>query len=577
MPVQVLFNSCRQSKSTYNTVSQNLKVLNWLQNLIPKNGMDSRQVYELLHDGLTLDGNTTLNLASFVNVHVEDDAEKLIIENLTKNLADNDEYPMLIELQQRCISILADLWHAPSEVVHTIKTKDGEQKVKRKTQALGTACTGSSEAIMLGGLAMKKNWQAKRKAKGLNHYTPNILMASCCQVALEKFARYFDVEARIIKCSEKDFLIDCEQIKENLDENTIGVFVILGSTYTGGFENVTKVNEILDDYEKETGNFIPIHIDGASGGVIAPIIYPELVWDFRLDRVVSINCSGHKFGLTTAGLGWVIFRSEDWLPEELKFQLQYLGGLEESFTLNFSRPGYQVVHQYYNFLHLGERGYFDIYDNCLTNARILSKFLEQTGFFTCISNLHLPVGQTTRGGTLPSKSVFQGLKPEPKLNDHTAFNPALPVVSFQFTKQFSEEYPEIPQIMVSNLLRNRKWIVPNYGLPKTSSSNTDDTNNEILRVVVKYNLTSQLLDKLMHDIVEVVEVLTKSTDMVREKVKNIRKAAINAQSADDEENVAMANDMIYNMLLSIANEGNEKLIKMRDHSDHKHDSFRAIC
>lgn len=543
---------------------------------IPEHGMPSKLAYEMVHDDLTLDGSTTLNLASFVNVHTDDDSFKLITENLTKNLADNDEYPMLIDLQQRCISIIANMWNAPLEVSDTgIQTPHKlDHFVKWKSRAIGTPCTGSSEAIMLGGLAMKKNWQAKRKEKGLSIANPNILMASCCQVALEKFARYFDVENRLIGVSEKDFLIDLDKIKQNLDENTIGIFVIVGSTYTGGFENVELIAKILDEYEKETGHWIPIHVDGASGGFIAPLIYPTLKWDFRIDRVMSISTSGHKFGLTTAGLGWVLFRDQAWLPKELRFQLQYLGGVEESFSLNFSRPGYQVVHQYFNFIKFGRDGYYEVFDNCLINARLLSLFLEETGYFTCISNLHLPAGMTTRNRD-PNWNIEDS---HSVIHEHEKFNPALPVVSFQFTKDFLKKYPEIPQSLVSSLLRNKKWIIPNYELPRINvptlgkdGEEVDDPslrneangeNNEILRVVVKYNLTAQLLDKLMHDIIETVEMLIKSVELVRTKVNAMKE---NGQEANKE--------LVYDMLASIANEADERLIKFKGN----HHGFKGVC
>lgn len=543
---------------------------------LPKHGMSSKLAYEMVHDDLTLDGSTILNLASFVNVHTDEDSLKLIMENLTKNLADCDEYPMLIELQQRCISIIANLWNAPLEVSDTgIETPHNlDHFYKWKSRAIGTPCTGSSEAIMLGGLAMKKNWQAKRKAKHLDISNPNILMASCCQVALEKFARYFDVENRLIGVSDKDFLIDIDKIKENLDENTIGIFVIVGSTYTGGFENVEKIAKLLDDYEKETGNWIPIHVDGASGGFIAPIIYPNLKWDFRIDRVMSISASGHKYGLVTAGLGWVLFRDQSWLPKELRFQLQYLGGVEESFSLNFSRPGYQVVHQYFNFIKFGRDGYHEIFNNCLINARLLSLFLEETGYFTCISNLHLPNGMSTRNRD-PKWDIQSA---HSIIDQHEKFNPALPVVSFQFTKEFMEEYPEIPQSLVSSLLRNKKWIIPNYELPRINVPKISDDgeeiddpklqneangeNNEILRVVVKFNLTAQLLDKLMHDITEVIEMLIKSVELVRQNVQNMK---------DNGKDVN--NELVYNMLSSIANEADERLIKFKGNNH----GFKGVC
>lgn len=547
---------------------------------LPEEGMSSKLAYEMVHDDLTLDGSTTLNLASFVNVYTDDNSMKLIIENLTKNLADCDEYPMLIDLQQRCISIIANLWNAPlliDEESGTATPHHIDHYSEYKSRAIGTPCTGSSEAIMLGGLAMKKNWQAKRKAKGLSYDKPNILMASCCQVALEKFARYFDVENRLIGVSDEDFLIDLKKIKENLDENTIGIFVIVGSTYTGGFEDVSKIAKILDDYEKETGNWIPIHVDGASGGFIAPIIYPKLEWDFRIERVMSISASGHKFGLVTAGLGWVLFRDETWLPKELRFQLQYLGGLEESFSLNFSRPGYQVVHQYFNFLKLGRSGYYEVFDNCLINARLLSLFLEESSYFTCISNLHLPIGMTTR----KRNSNWDVEYSHSIINEHEKFNPALPVVSFQLTKEFMKKYPEIPQGLISTLLRNKKWIIPNYQLPRINVPKTNEDgeevdddpsllneangeNNEILRVVVKYNLTAQLLDKLMHDIVEVVEMLVRSVDLVRSNVETLKK-----------ENADVSNELVYNMLTSIANDGDIRLIKFKGVD--AGGSFKGVC
>lgn len=547
---------------------------------LPEQSTSAKLAYEIIHNDMSLDGSTTLNLASFVNVHSEDESLKLIIENLTKNLADCDEYPMLIELQQRCISIISNMWNAP------LITQDSGTETPHhkdvfstfKSRAIGTPCTGSSEAIMLGGLAMKKNWQARRKAKGLPTDKPNILMASCCQVALEKFARYFDVENRLIGVSDKDFLIDVDRIKEQLDENTIGIFVIVGSTYTGGFENVEIISELLDQYEEETGNFIPIHVDGASGGFIAPIVYPNLKWDFRIPRVMSISASGHKFGLVTVGLGWVIFRDENWLPNELRFQLQYLGGLEESFSLNFSRPGYQVVHQYYNFLRFGRDGYYEIFNNCLTNARLLSLFLEETGYFTCISNLHLPLGMSTRNRDPNWKvSDAHGI-----IEEHEKFNPALPVVSFQLTKEFTTEYPEIPQSLISTLLRNKKWIIPNYQLPRinvpkedANGKEIDDPslrneangeNNEILRVVVKSNLTAQLLDKLMHDITDVIENSIKSVELVR---KNIDQLSTNVTEENQE--------LVYNMLLSISNDGDERLIKLKKGEANDKGTAKVVC
>ena len=177
-----------------------------------------------------------------------------MIENLSKNMSDADEYPAMMDIHARCISIIANMWG-----------------VQKGEHPIGSATTGSSEAIHLGGLAMKHFWREKRQAAGKDTTKPNILMGANAQVALEKFARYFDVEARILPVSAKSrYVLDPELVRKSLDENTIGVFVILGSTYTGVYENVEAVSKVLDDYEAETGNYVPIHVDAASGGFIAP-------------------------------------------------------------------------------------------------------------------------------------------------------------------------------------------------------------------------------------------------------------------------------------------------------------------
>ncbi|ODV58697.1 glutamate decarboxylase [Ascoidea rubescens DSM 1968] len=504
---------------------KNLKLVNSLENPtsftaskteMPEKGLHPKITYQLIHDDLDLDGNPTLNLASFVNTYVPDEAKKLIKENITKNFADNDEYPISMDIHKRCISILSSLWHAPDSL---------------ESAVIGSATTGSSEAIMLGGLALKKRWQKQMKAAGKSTVNPNILMGANAQVALEKFARYFDVEARIIPVSsESEHLMDISKIEQNVDENTIGIFVILGSTYTGGYENVYEISRILDRIELERGINVPIHVDGASGAMISPFVYPNLIWDFKIPRVYSINTSGHKFGLTSAGLGWIVWRAKEYLPKELIFQLRYLGGLEESFTLNFSRTGYQVIHQYFNFLCYGKEGYKKIFNNCLSNARLLSKFLEESGYFECVSSIHRPRGicHLIDHG---DKSVDDNLTLD---DDNEKFNPGLPVVAFKFSKQFEEKYPEIPQSMVSTLLRNRGFIVPNYPLPKNEQS------TEVLRIVVRYNLNLELLDKLMSDIIQITEVLIKSAEIVK---KSTRESGNNNT------------ELIYDMLLSVSSGG----------------------
>ncbi|KAH0536670.1 hypothetical protein FGG08_006465 [Glutinoglossum americanum] len=451
-------------------------------------GAPADAVYQLLTDELDLDGKPNLNLASFVGTFMEDKAKSLMMENLNKNLADADEYPALMNIHARCVSIISHLWGV----------QDGET-------AIGSATTGSSEAIHLGGLAMKRRWQEKRQAEGKDTLKPNILMGANAQVALEKFARYFDVEARILPVTEKsEYRLDPELVRKNIDENTIGIFVILGSTYTGHYEPVQEISEILDEYEKETKIDIPIHVDAASGGFIAPFTEAGAggsKWDFNLPRVKSINASGHKYGLVYPGVGWIIWRDEKYLPRHLVFQLHYLGGTEESYTLNFSRPGAHVIAQYYNFIHLGFNGYKAIMENCLANARILSKSLEATGWYICVSNIHRKKGEHNFKGV---KAAVFGCDDETSAD----YNAGLPVVAFRFSDEFKKEFPNVKQVNVSHMLRARQYIIPNYPLPP------NEQNTEILRVVVRESLSIDLLDRLICDIISVTQ------DMIDSAVKD---------------------------------------------------------
>ncbi|KAL2122156.1 hypothetical protein VTJ04DRAFT_2611 [Mycothermus thermophilus] len=442
---------------------------------LPPEGAPADTVYEMLKDELDLDGRPSLNLASFVDTYLDDHARRLMEENTPKNLADNDEYPAMLSISHRCVSILANLWG-----------------VQKGEQAVGSPTVGSSEAVLLGGLAMKRRWQENRRAEGRSTEKPNILMGSNAQVALLKFARYFDVEARVLPVSkESHYVLDPKKVKENVDENTIGVFVILGSTYTGHYEPVEEVANVLDQVQEENGWNVPIHVDAASGGFVAPFTHAGTggkKWNFELPRVVSINTSGHKYGLVTPGLGWIVWRDRSFLPRDLVFQLDYLGGTEESYTLNFSRPGAHVIVQYYNLIHLGFAGYREIVENCLANARILSQSLEATGWFTCVSEIHhrREPASGSNGEQEETSALYQ---------------PGLPVVSFRLSDDFKKSYPRISQETISLLLRARQWIVPNYALPP------DEHETEILRCVIRVNMSFDLLDRLVSDIVQVTESL----------------------------------------------------------------------
>ncbi|KAF7732042.1 hypothetical protein EC973_007147 [Apophysomyces ossiformis] len=431
-----------------------------------------------------------------VTTWMEPEAQQLINASLNKNLADEDEYPASIYIQRQCVSMISDLWHG--------------------TQCIGTSTVGSSEAIMLGGLAMKKRWQKKNPNTTSK---PNIIMGCNAQVALEKFARYFDVEARLIPVSKNsNYVLDIDEVIKKCDQNTIGVFVILGSTYTGHFEDVKKLSEELDKLKTSKALDIPIHVDAASGGFVAPFAFPDLQWDFRVSRVVSINASGHKYGLSYPGVGWVVWRSKEYLPDELIFKLKYLGGEQLTYTLNFSQPSCFVIGQYYNFLRLGKRGYKQIIENSLTNARHLATELgniDVKSVYELYSRLEkgpapsgnrpvlnpLPVGDP--GVNYKALEIVSAVNQK---DNAQKYIPCLSVVSFKFSETFKSKNPKVNQADLSTLLRVRGWVIPNYPLPK----NVQDTS--VLRVVVRESFTRDLVRNLVEDTKLVIGQLLQARD-----------------------------------------------------------------
>ena len=394
--------------------------------------------YQVIHDELMLDGNARLNVATFVTTWMEPQAEKLMAECYDKNMIDKDEYPQTAEVEMRCVNMLSRLWHAP--VVE---------------EATGCSTTGSSEAAMLGGLALKRRWQKRRTAEGKPADKPNIVMGINVQVCWEKFANYWDVEMRLVPMEGDRLHLSAEEAVKLCDENTIGVVAILGSTFDGSYEPVEEICAALDSFESETGISVPVHVDGASGAFVAPFLDPDLVWDFRLPRVTSINASGHKYGLVYPGVGWVVWRDAKALPEDLIFWVNYLGDNMPTFALNFSRPGAQVVAQYYNFLRLGFDGYRKVQGFAREVATRLSAAIGELGPFELI----------TKGDELP---VF-AFKLRDEIENYTVFD-------------------------VSNALRERGWQVPAYTFPK----NREDL--AALRVVVRRGFTHDLADLLMGDL-----------------------------------------------------------------------------
>jgi glutamate decarboxylase len=404
---------------------------------MPSGEMPPDLAFQIIHDELMLDGNARLNLATFVTTWMEPQAEALMAECLDKNMIDKDEYPQTAELEVRCVNMLSRLWHAPGE------------------EGVGCSTTGSSEAAMLGGLALKRRWQKQRAAEGKLTDKPNLVMGINVQVCWEKFANYWDVEMRLVPMEGNRFTLSAEEAVKLCDENTIGVVAILGSTFDGAYEPIKEISDALDELQADKGIDVPLHVDGASGAFVAPFIDEDLEWDFRLPRVTSINASGHKYGLVYPGVGWIIWRDSEALPEELVFWVNYLGDNMPTFALNFSRPGAQVVAQYYNFLRLGFEGYRRVQGYAREVATALSTRIEELGSFDLI----------TRGDELP---VF-------------AFTVAGDVDNFTVFD-------------VSNALRERGWLVPAYTFPENR------TDLAALRVVVKRGFTHDMSDLLIDDL-----------------------------------------------------------------------------
>jgi len=405
---------------------------------LPRDELSPDVAYQIIHDELMLDGNARLNVATFVTTWMEPQADKLMAECLDKNMIDKDEYPQTAELEARCVAMLSRLWHAPGAATAT-----------------GCSTTGSSEAAMLGGLALKRRWQRQREAAGKPADRPNLVMGINVQVCWEKFANYWDVEMRLVPMEGNRFHLSAEEAVNRCDENTIGVIAIVGSTFDGSYEPVEEICRALDDLQERTGLDIPVHVDGASGAFVAAFLDPDLVWDFRLPRVASINASGHKYGLVYPGVGWVVWRDADALPKDLIFWVNYLGDNMPTFALNFSRPGAQVVAQYYNFLRLGFNGYRQVQSYARDVATRLSGMIAELGPFELITKGdELPVFAFTLRNDIENFSVFD----------------------------------------VSNALRERGWQVPAYTFPK----NRDDL--AAMRVVVRRGFSHDLADLLVSDI-----------------------------------------------------------------------------
>jgi glutamate decarboxylase len=407
--------------------------------------MDLNAAYEVISSELLLDGQSRLNLATFVTTWMPSIAGRLMSETADKNMIDKDEYPQTAEIESRCVRILADLWNSPEQ-----------------ERATGCSTTGSSEAAMLCGMALKWRWRARRHEAHKPADRPNLVMGANVQVCWEKFCRYWEVEARMVPMEGERYHLGVDEAVELCDENTIGVVAILGSTFDGSYEPVKGLAAALERLESDRGLYVPIHVDAASGGFVAPFLQPELEWDFRVSRVQSINASGHKYGLVYPGVGWAIWRDKDALPQELIFDVNYLGGNMPTFALNFSRPGSEVIAQYLMFTAMGRRGYMQIMEGAQEIATYLSSGVAEIGPYRLISD----------GSELP---VFAfALKPE--IENYSVYD-------------------------VSDRLRQRGWLVPAYSFPQ----NRQDLS--VLRVVIRAGMNREMAALLLEHLREQTEFL----------------------------------------------------------------------
>ncbi|MBU3101124.1 MULTISPECIES: glutamate decarboxylase [Clostridium] len=419
------------------------------KNELPETTSDPKVIRQLVLDELFMDGNARQNLATFCTTYIEDEVHELMDLSIDKNMIDKDEYPQTSEIEHRCVSILANLWHSPE-----------------KEDTIGCSTTGSSEAAMLGGLALKWQWRKRREAEGKSTNNPNIVCGPV-QICWHKFARYFDVEIREIPITEDELGINPDKLNDYCDENTIGVVATLGSTFTGIYEPVEELAGALDKIQNEKGFDIPIHVDGASGGFIAPFIQKKLKWDFCIARVKSINASGHKFGMAPLGVGWIIWRTVADLPKELIFNVDYLGGQMPTFALNFSRPAGQIIAQYYNFLRLGRDGFTTIQSECASTAQYLGEQLREIDTLEILYDGH---------GGIPA--VCYSLK--------------------------DEEEAGFSLYDLSDRLRMHGWQIASYPLP------SDRQNMTVQRILIRHGVSRDMIFLLLRDFRKELEYLKKN-------------------------------------------------------------------
>ncbi|KRM77615.1 gadB protein [Secundilactobacillus collinoides DSM 20515 = JCM 1123] len=422
--------------------------------------IEPREAYELVSDELLDEGNSRLNLATFCQTYMEPEAEKLMAQSFEKNAIDKSEYPRTADIENRCVNIIANLWHAPSE-----------------EKFMGTSTIGSSEACMLGGMAMKFNWRKNAQKHGLdtNAKKPNLVISSGYQVCWEKFCVYWDVELRTVPMDANHLSLDLDKVMDYVDDYTIGIVGILGITYSGRYDDIAGLNKLVEVHNQNTDFPVYIHVDAASGGFYTPFMEADLKWDFRLKNVISINASGHKYGLVYPGVGWVLWRDKQFLPEELVFKVSYLGGELPTMAINFSHSASQLIGQYYNFIRYGYQGYKAIHTRTHEVAAYLTQELRETGLFSIVND-----------------------------------GAQLPVICYS---QIPDKTHEWTLYDLSDRLLMKGWQVPSYPLP------ADLSQTVVQRIVVRADFGMNMAVDFVQDLKSAIDELNNAHIVFHESEK----------------------------------------------------------
>jgi len=496
---------------------------------LPENSHEPNAVYRFIRDELQLDGNPTLNMASFVTTVMDDEANRLISENLGKNYIDTEVYGRTAEIEQRCVKTLLDLYQAPYPMLSAeqLALNKGDKK-----SSWGTLAIGSSEALMLCALSHKRRWMDARKEQGLSTERPCIVLGSDVHITWVKFAEYFDVNIIWVPITkENNYAISAAQVRNVIEDpyisvdapndtsvsnkNIICVVAVMGTSYTGQNDPVKEINDVLVSYKNRQDDpiDIPLHVDAASGGFVEPFRQhdngqlPKLSWDFSLEQVKTINVSGHKFGLVYPGIGWALWKDINDIPKALFVSTNVLGFDESTYSLNFSRGSAMVLGQYYNFLRLGKKGYCSVIQNLMGIAQHLSQGLKQ-----------LRVTVYESGADKPLLNDYQVLE---IVNDASYFPACAAKLNLgQKPDGLNDKGYLYNEHNVVDKLKQSNWIVPAFTMPlnATSPIGPKDPNSptvNMMRMVVKESFNWDMADQLIKNFAQAIGTLELQTRALR--------------------------------------------------------------